>query len=112
METRMKYHHIGIPTKENKAGAVFDEKYKLWLVPSDKSRFGVEWLKFEKECPFPEIIKTVPHVGFEVENMNEAIAGKKVLVGPVDLNDELKIAFIEDNGAPIEFLEFKKKVTA
>ena len=37
-----------------------------------------------------------------------AKAGKKVLVGPVDLNETLKIAFIEDNGSPIEFLQFKK----
>jgi hypothetical protein len=105
----IKYHHMGIPTKEKRAGAVFDEKYKLWLVTSDKSPYGVEWLRFEKDCPFPEIIKTVPHVGFEVENMDKAIAGKKVLVGPVDLNDTLKIAFIEDNGSPIEFLQFKNK---
>jgi len=109
MQQEMKYHHIGIPTRTPREGEVYDEKYKLWLVTSDKSPYGVEWLRFEKDCPFPEIIKTVPHVGFEVEDMDEAIAGKKVLVGPVQLNETLKIAFIEDNGAPVEFLEFKKE---
>jgi hypothetical protein len=104
----MKYHHMGIPTQTKREGEIFDEKYKLWLVTSDKSPYGVEWLRFEKDCPFPEIIKTIPHVGFEVKNMDKAIEGKKVLVGPVDLNEMLRIAFIEDNGSPIEFLEFKK----
>jgi len=109
MNKGMKYHHIGIPTRTAREGEIYDKRFKIWMVGSDKSPYSIEWLRYEKDCPFPELVKTVAHVAFEVEDMDKAIAGKKVLVGPVQLNETLKIAFIEDNGAPIEFLEFTKR---
>jgi hypothetical protein len=106
---KMKYHHIGIPTKTPREGEVYDKRFKIWMVGSDKSPYNIEWLRYEKDCPFPELVKTVAHVAFEVDDMDKAIAGKKVLIQPVNINETLKIAFIEDNGAPVEFLQFKKR---
>ncbi len=105
----MKYHHIGIPTKTPRKDEIYDSKYKLWLVDSAKSPYGIEWLRYEKDCPFPDLIKTVPHVAFEVDDIDAAAAGKKILIAPVYLNDSLKMCFIEADGAPIEFLQFLKK---
>ncbi len=104
----MKFHHIGIPTQTPRQGEIYDSKYKLWLVTSDKSPYSIEWLRYERDCPFPQLIKTVPHVAFEVDDIDTAVEGKNILIAPVYLNDSLKMAFIEDNGAPIEFLQFIK----
>ena len=72
-----RYHHIGIPTDQPVAGECYLEQLKMYAAGFENSRFGVEWLRFDDDCPLPELVKTVPHV-----------------------------AFIEHQGAPVEFLEF------
>jgi hypothetical protein len=55
----------------------------------------------------PEIVKTVPHVAFEVENLAEAIKDKKVIIKPNSPSEGVLVAFIEENGVPIEFIQVK-----
>lgn len=70
------------------------------------SVYGIEWMRFEPECPLPEIVKNVPHVAFEVDNLLEAIEGKKVIIKPNSPSDGVQVAFIEHNGAPVELMQF------
>ncbi len=64
----MKYHHSGIPTDKK----LKDEKYlpvlKMQVSGYGKNPYGIEWMRFEDEADFPEIVKTVPHAALEVEN--------------------------------------------
>jgi len=46
-------------------------------------------------------------VAFIVENLQEEIAGKKVIIEPNSPSDGLVVAFIEVNGAPVELMEYK-----
>jgi Tol biopolymer transport system component len=48
----------------------------------ETSQFGVEWLRFEADAPFPELVKTVPHVAFVVDDLDAAIDGSDVLIQP------------------------------
>jgi hypothetical protein len=64
-------------------------------------------MRYEPECRLPEIVKTVPHVVFEVENLVEVIKGKKVIIKPNSPSEGILVAFIEENGAPIEFIQVK-----
>jgi hypothetical protein len=64
-------------------------------------------MRYEPECRLPEIVKTVPHVAFEVENLAEEIKGKKVIIKPNSPSEGVVVAFIEENGAPIEFIQVK-----
>ena len=66
-------------------------------------------MRYEKECTLPEIVKTVPHIAFEVDNIYEAIKGKKVIIKPNSPSEGNVVAFIEENGAPIEFIQIGKK---
>ena len=109
---KMKYHHIGIPTRIPKEGEQYHEDVKIWICGSERNPYGVEWLRYEKDCPFPELVKTIPHVGFVVDDLDKAIAGKNVIIEPFSPHESVRIAFIEDNGAPIEFLQFGKQATA
>ena len=61
-----------------------------------------------QEKLLPELIKTVPHVAFVVDDLAAALAGKEVIVPPSSPAEGVKVAFIVDNGAPIEFLQFDK----
>jgi hypothetical protein len=107
-EMKLKYHHLGIPTDKPVEGEVYLEKCKVYQCGFDKSEYGIEWMRYEKECDLPEIVKTIPHVAFEVDDIYEAIKGKKVIIEPNSPSEGNVVAFIEENGAPIEFIQIIK----
>jgi len=106
MHQSFRYHHVGIPTRESREGEEYLSKFKMFVSGFETSPFGVEWLRFDADAPFPELVKTVPHVAFVVDDIEEAIAGKEILIHPNSPSKGVTVAFIVDNGAPIEFLQF------
>ena len=66
-------------------------------------------MRFEPEAPVPELVRTVPHVAFEVDDLSAEIAGKEILIAPNSPSPGVSVAFIVENGAPVEFLQFDKK---
>ena len=66
-------------------------------------------MRYEPDCQLPEIVKTMPHVAFEVEDIREAIRGRKVIIEPNSPSEGNIVAFIEENGAPIEFIQIVKQ---
>ena len=59
--------------------------------------------------PTSEIVKTVPHVAFEVEDLEAELEGRNIIIEPNSPSPGIVVAFIEDNGAPIEFLQVEKQ---
>lgn len=104
------YHHIGIPTDKPREGETYLEKYKLYHCGYEDSEFGVEWMRYEEDCPLPEIVKKMPHIAFEVEDIHEAIRGRKVIIGPNSPSEGNVVAFIEEDGVPIELIQIVKKI--
>lgn len=74
----------------------------------EESPYGIEWMRFEPDCPLPELVKTVPHVAFEVDDLATALTDKEILIAPNSPAEGVTVAFIVHNGAPIEFLEFSR----
>lgn len=103
----LKYHHLGIPTTVKKRGERYLPEYKVYVSGYEDSAYQIEWMRYGPECKLPEIVKTIPHVAFEVENLAEAIKGKKVIIAPNSPSDGVQVAFIEENDAPIEFIQVK-----
>ena len=105
----MRFHHIGIPTKEHKLNEKYLEQYKFYVSGFDTSEFGIEWMRFEKGSPISEIIQKIPHIAFEVDDLNSAIKGKE-LIGEIETPSKgVRAAMIIENGAPVEFIEFSKE---
>ncbi len=102
-----KYHHLGIPTTAARPGERYVPRLKVHLCGFESSPYGVEWMRFDPDCPVPDLVRTVPHVAFEVDDLDAELAGKEVLIAPNSPSDGVRVAFIVDNGAPIEFLEFE-----
>jgi hypothetical protein len=102
----MRYHHIGIPTRIKRENEAYLGDFRLFVSGFDAGPYGVEWLRFEEDSPVPELVKTVPHVAFVVSDLAAAIAGKEVLIAPNRPSEGVTVAFIVDDGAPIEFLQF------
>ena len=67
--------------------------------------YGVEWMRLDTHCQVPEIVKTVPHLAFVVDNLDTALQGKQILIPPNSPSPGVRVAFILDDGAPIELLE-------
>lgn len=63
-------------------------------------------MRFEAHCRVPEIVKSVPHLAFAVDNLDAALEGRRILIEPNSPSRGVRVAFILDDGAPIELLEF------
>lgn len=101
-----RYHHLGIPTKEIRTNEHYLEKYKMYVSGFDTSPYGIEWMRFEMDSPVSKLIQTVPHIAFEVDDLDSAIIGKKLISEISSPSAGVRVAMILDNGAPIELLEF------
>ncbi len=105
-----KYHHMGIPSTKKKAGEKYLPHLKFYTSGFSESPFGIEWMRFENECLLPNIIKTVPHIAFEVDNLDYELKRNdfRILVSPNAPGEGVRVAMIEHNGAPVELIEFSK----
>ena len=104
-----KINHFGVPTTTKQAGESYAEGLKVWLTDYSKSPNKIEYLRFEEGSCMHDLIQKVPHIAYEVESLEEALAGANILFEPVALSDELTIAFIEEEGIPIEIMCYTKK---
>jgi hypothetical protein len=105
----MRYHHLGIPTTTPKPGETYLEAYKIFCTDHENNPFGIQWMRFEADCPLPELVKTVPHVAFEVDDLAKALEGHDVLIAPNSPSGGVTVAFVVCDGAPVEFLEFSRR---
>lgn len=104
----MRFHHIGIPTKEKKPNETYLEQYKFYVSGFDTSEFGIEWMRFEDDSPIEQIIKQVPHIAFEVDDLETAVKGREMIGEITSPSKGVRTAMIIENGAPVEFIEFSK----
>jgi hypothetical protein len=103
-----RYHHMGIPTESPRAGERHLEHLKVFVSGFETSPYGIEWMRFEPECPVSELIRTVPHIAFEVDDLDAEIEGKELLGAVSEPSEGVRVAMIIDDGAPVELLEFRK----
>ena len=102
----MKYNHLGIPTKSRFEGEIDLPHLQMTVSDHSTNPFGIQWQRFWENAPYPELVRTVPHVAFEVEDLESELTGKNVIIKPNSPSDGLLVAFIEVNGAPVELMQY------
>ncbi len=102
----MKYHHLGIPTVDARAGETYLGKHRVYCTDHEANPYGIQWMRYEPGCVLPELVRTVPHVAFEVEDLERALEGHEVLIRPNSPSPGVIVAFVVVDGAPVEFLQF------
>jgi len=102
------FHHFGVPTQQVSEGEIYIEGAKVHITDPEKHPYRVEFLRFEGGSPMPEIIQNQPHAAFMVDDLEAALAGKKVVCEPFDATETLRVAFIQDGDALIELMESKE----
>jgi len=105
-----RYHHIGIPTNMRHKGERYIEHLKIHVCGFDTSPYGVEWTRFDSDCPVSYLVRTVPHIAFEVDDLDDALKGKELLSPPGSPSDGVRVAMIVHEGAPIELIEFEQNI--
>ena len=75
------YHHIGITTNISRVGERYSSVMKMFTTDGN-NEFRIQWHRFEEDCLLHPLIKSVPHVAFKVDSVDEAIKGRKILLEP------------------------------
>jgi hypothetical protein len=101
-----KYHHLGVPTKLPRPGETYLSPFGMFVSGFDTSPFGIEWMRFDETSPLPELIRTVPHLAFVVEDLDAALEGREILFPAGSPSDGVRTAMIVEDGAPVELMEF------
>jgi hypothetical protein len=101
----MKYNHVGIPTTAAFDGEIPLPHLKVTVSDHQNNPFGIQWQRYWDGAPYPDLVKTVPHVAFEVEDLAQAIQDQKVIIEPNSPSTGVMVAFIEVNGAPVELMQ-------
>jgi hypothetical protein len=103
-----RYHHLGIPTTISHPNEQYISHLKIHVAGFDSSPYGIEWMRFDPDCRVSELIRTVPHIAFEVDDLDAAIIDKNLISAVSSPSDGVRVAMIIDDGAPIELIEFQK----
>lgn len=107
-----KFHHLGIPTTEVMPNENYMPLLKFYVSGFQTNPFGVEWMRFEEDSPVHPLVKTVPHLAFEVQNLDCELTNRdfNVITQPNPPSYGVRVAMIEYNGTPIELIEFDKNL--
>ena len=107
-ERGWRYHHLGIPTTASHPGEVYLPLLKIHVSGFETSPFGIEWMRFEPDCGISELVRTVPHIAFEVDDLEAALAALGATSEISSPSEGVRVAMIVDDGAPVELIEFRK----
>jgi hypothetical protein len=91
---------------EPRPGETYLEEHRFYVSGFQESPYGIEWMRFETDSTVSPLIQTVPHLAFEVDDLEEALEGKEVLLEPTELYPGARVAMIVSDGAPVELLQF------
>jgi hypothetical protein len=105
-----RFNHIGIPTTERFAGEIDLPKLQMTVSDHQDNPFGIQWQRYWPGAPYPELVKTAPHVAFEVDDLVAAMADHEVLIAPNSPSPGVTVAFVKVRGAPVELMQIDHAV--
>lgn len=108
-DSPLQFEHIGLITNESKPGESFVPATRVWRTDFTVHPYRVEWLRFEPDSPVPAPVREMPHVAFRVDDIRVAARGLKVLLEPFDVGPRIVGFYQTDDGAVIEFLQYKNE---
>lgn len=104
----MRYHHTGVITTEKQPNELYVEATKVSVTNPDAHPYRIEFLRYEPDSPVRSPVRDQCHMAFEVDDLDTALAGKDVVLGPFDAVAGIRVAFFVENGAVFEYLHFSK----
>ena len=105
----MKFNHIGVPTSDSFDDEIDLPHLKMTVSDHEDNPYGIQLQRYWEDAPYPDIVQKVPHIAFEVDNLEDALKGQKVIIKPNSPSPGLVVAFIEVKGVPVELMEYSGK---
>jgi hypothetical protein len=96
--------------QESLEGEVHLKDLKVYVSGYGKNPYGIERMRYQDDAPYPEIVKRLPHVAFEVDDLRAAIKGRKIVIRPNSPSPGVEVAFIEVDGIPVELLQIDHSI--
>ncbi len=102
-----KYHHYGVPTTEKRDDESLVEAggFRFYSTPFEGNKWHIQWHRFPEGHGLPELVTKVPHIAFQVDDLDAEIKDCKILLGPYSPLEGYRVAIIEEQGVPIELVE-------
>ncbi len=102
------FHHIGLRAMEPQPDEDYVPLTRVWVTDPRRHPHRIEYLRYEPDSHLDEVFKNAPHIAYKVEALGPHIAGKDiVLLFEVGDPPFAKVAFTREDGAYVEYLEFK-----
>jgi len=106
-EVQMEIMHIGVPVKTPQEHEEYAEGLKVHIAGPETNPMQFEYLRFEADTPMHKDIVENVHIAYKVDKLDDYLSVHEVLCAPMEVNDELTIAFIKMDGVVVEIMEFK-----
>jgi hypothetical protein len=101
-----KFHHIGLPTKEKQPNEIYVEATKVWVTEPLDHEQRIEFLRYEEDSPVTGPLRDLPHIAYQTDDFESEIEGKEIILGPFEALDGLRVVFVMEDGAVVEFMEY------
>ena len=81
----------------------------IYVSVYNENEFNIEWMRYGEKCIVPDIVKELPHIAFDVDDIYEAIKDHEIIIEPNSPSEGLIVAFILVNNAPVELMQWVDK---
>lgn len=99
------FHHLGIPTIEKMPYERYSAMFGMYTSNSDSKLLRIQWHRFDETSPLDPLIRSIPHVALKVSDLERAIEGCILLLGPYEPVPGYRVAIIRDGDVPIELVQ-------
>jgi len=99
------FDHIGVPTEEKQPEEMYVEATKVWVTNPLRHPQRIEYLRYEPDSPVKGPMREMPHIAFQVDNLDREMEGTEIILGPFNPTDTLRVVFVLKDGAIFEFME-------
>lgn len=106
------FDHIGIISLEPQAGESWVEFSQVWVTNPRLHPLRIEYIR---PLEMPEIdpaqvglwkLWHLPHVAYRVDDLEAAIRGEELILGPFEPADFGRVVFILKDGVVVEYLQY------
>ena len=78
---------------------------KVWVTDPAVHPHKIEYLRYEPDTPVKGPVKDLPHMAYQVDNLETAMEGAEIILGPFQPTPALRVVFVLRDGAVIEYME-------
>jgi hypothetical protein len=93
-------------TDDPQPDEIYVPETKVHVTNPSQHPYRVEYLRFEPDSPVTGPVRDQPHMAFEVDDLDSALDGEQVLLGPFRAMEGLRVAFVLKDGAVFEYMQF------